>query len=118
DRGLVVQDLNGKRFLAYNKEQAGRLQTQYGLVEQARDAANTMRTIANKAGTEKIDPTSPLGMQFKEAQERFRNSYNRLQEQGMTRQDDLPRFNDFMGGAYGLATAKNAESLSRSVANS
>jgi len=80
-------------------------------------AANTMAKIAAQPGFDKLDPTSPLVHEFNFAREQFINGSNQLQDQGVTRNDDIDRYNkDVLGGPYGLATAKTAQKFAGLVA--
>lgn len=119
NRGLVVKDLNGRKFLARDEKAAGELNKFRPLTQTAIEAAKEMREIANKPGFEKLDPTDPAVERFNFARERFMNSFNSMQEQGVVRTDDVERYTkDVVKGAYGLSTAKMAETLAqRSAAN-
>lgn len=111
DRSLVVQDVNGDKFLARDVDQARDLNKKLALTKQADAAAKKMAEIADKSAGEKIDPNSPLGKEFGFAREQFTNSMNGLQEQGVVRGDDIKRYEEYTGGAYGLSTAQAARKL-------
>jgi hypothetical protein len=116
ERGLVVQDLNGEKFLARDAEQARDLNKKHALTKTAIDAADTMRRISEKSATEKLDPNSPSGKEFGFAREQFTNSMNALAEQGVVRGDDIKRYEDYTGGAYGLSTAEASRKLASKAA--
>jgi hypothetical protein len=117
-RGLVVQDLGGKKFLARSDKAAAKIQEVRPMTQTAIEAAKEMRTIANKPGFDKLDPTDSAVEQFNFARERFVNSMNSLMGQGVVKDDDIKRYTkEILGGPYGLATAKIADNFARQASS-
>lgn len=110
-RELVVQDLNGNKFLGRDPEQTRTLNKNLPLTKIAMDAAATMARVSEKSAGEKLDPNSSAGKEFAFAQEQFVNSMNALAAQGVVRSDDIDRYKDYTGGKFGLSTAEASRKL-------
>jgi hypothetical protein len=118
NRGLVVQDLTGKKFLARSDGAAKKIQEVRPMTQTAIEASKEMRAIANKPGFDKMDPTDPSVESFNFARERFVNSINALMGQGVVKDDDIKRYSkEILGGPYGLATAKIADNFARQASS-
>jgi hypothetical protein len=118
NRGLVVQDLSGNKYLARSDGAAKKIQEVRPLTQTAVEAAKEMRTISNKSGFEKLDPTDPAVESFNFARERFVNSMNSLMGQGVVKDDDIKRYTkEILGGPYGLSTAKIADNFARQASS-